>query len=187
MNFSSVETDVTCAVEVFLATAMLHREQPGREDFTIQEIVSRAARENITGEMRQGVSVHASQHCVANKAPNPAKHRMLFATGKHARRLLLPADAIHPQRTGKIFPTPDEIPERYFPILKWAEARYELDRSREYVAGKDSQGAPSHHGGKPATADRWLDSLFELEGLGKEHWKDVDPDEFVTQLREGWE
>src|ERR1700677_4431471 len=95
MNSPAVLTDVTCAVEVFLATALLHREQPSRHDFTIQEIVSRAARENITGEMRQGVSVHASQHCVANKAPNPAKHKMLFATGKHNRRLLLPGDDVH--------------------------------------------------------------------------------------------
>ena len=86
MALQAVSTDITCATEVFLATALLHREQPGRADFTIQEIVSRASRENITGEMRLGVNVHASQHCVANRAPNPAKHRMLFATGKHTRR-----------------------------------------------------------------------------------------------------
>jgi hypothetical protein len=187
MSFSAVETDVTCAVEVFLATAMLHREQPGKGDFTIQEIVSRAARENITGEMRQGVSVHASQHCVANKAPNPAKHRMLFATGKHARRLLLPADEAHPQRTGRIFPDADEVPERYLPILEWAKRRYESDRASGHTAIQNLTNAPSLRVGEPETADRWLESLFELEGLGKEHWKDVDPDEFVRQLREGWE
>ncbi len=170
MSFQAVLTDVTCAVEVFLATALLHREQPSEADFTIQEILSRAASENITGEMRQGVSVHASQHCVANKAPNPARHKMLFATGKHTRRLLLPTDEIHPQRTGKIFPDPDELPEKYLPVLEWAKARYE-----------------SNQVGKPETATRWLESLFELEGLGKEHWKGVDPDDFVRQLREGWE
>ncbi|HEX4757806.1 MAG TPA: hypothetical protein VH308_07480 [Terracidiphilus sp.] len=37
------------------------------------------------------------------------------------------------------------------------------------------------------TPQGWLESLFELEGLGKEYWKDVDPDEFVRKLREGWE
>jgi len=35
--------------------------------------------------------------------------------------------------------------------------------------------------------ERWLDSLFELEVLGKEYWKNVDPDESVGQLREGWD
>ena len=125
MTSQNVLIDVSCAVEVFLATALLHREKPEREDFEIREIVNRASRENITGEMRSGVNVHASQHCVANRAPNPAKHRMLFATGKHTRRLLLPGDEVHPGRTGKIFPETDEIPEKYQPLLEWAKQRYE--------------------------------------------------------------
>jgi hypothetical protein len=32
-----------------------------------------------------------------------------------------------------------------------------------------------------------LESLFELEGLGRDSIEGVDPDEFVRQLREGWE
>jgi len=178
---------VSCAVEVFLATAILHQEQPSRPDFTIQEIVSRAARENITGEMRQGVSVHASQHCVANKAPNPAKHRMLYSTGKHNRRLLLPGDEVHPERTGKIFPEPGELPEQYLPLLDWAKSRYESARNFAYDRSLSTTRDSLNSTTEPKSADRWLESLFELEGLGREHWKGVDPDEFVRQLREGWE
>jgi hypothetical protein len=29
-----------------------------------------------------------------------------------------------------------------------------------------------------------LQSLLEMEGLGQEYWKNVDPDEFVRKLRE---
>jgi hypothetical protein len=186
MATQAVVADVSCAVEVFLATALLHREQPGRADFTIQEIVSRAARENITGEMRSGVNVHASQHCVANKTPNPAKNRMLFATGKHTRRLLLPGDETHPGRTGKIFPEPGEVPHRYLGLLEWARARYERWGG---VGGGPHGDAPAggSHGGETEKALRWLESLFELDGLGKEHWKGLDPDEYVRKLREGWE
>ncbi|MGA2848508.1 MAG: hypothetical protein ABSE46_05905 [Terracidiphilus sp.] len=187
MNSPAVLTDVTCAVEVFIATALLHREQPSRLDFSIQEIVSRAARENMTGEMRQGVSVHASQHCVANKAPNPARHKMLFATDKHNRRLLLPGDEVHPQRTGKIFPDPGELPERYLSLLDWAKSRYESARNFANDRDLSSSGNFSHSVTESKSADRWLESLFELEGLGKEHWKGIDPDEYVRQLREGWE
>lgn len=179
MNMQSEMTAVSCAVEVFLATALLHREQPSRPDFTIQEIVSRAARENISGEMRSGVNVHASQHCVANRPPNPSRHRMLYATGKHTRRLLLPSDEVHPDRTGKVFPEPGELPDRYLSILDWAKSRYDS-------AGPAIQRQPSNCG-EPSPPARWLESLFELEGLGREHWKDVSPDEFVRQLREGWE
>jgi hypothetical protein len=183
-----VLTETSCAVEVFVATALLHREQPGRSEFTIQEIVNRAARENITGELRSGVSVHASQHCVANKAPNPGKHRMLFASGKHTRRLLLPGDEVHPGRTGKIFPDAGEIPERYLPLLEWARKRYEEAGSMASpVPSRSAQESVRTSPAPVRTADQWLGTLFELEGLGKEYWKGVDPDEFVRKLREGWE
>jgi hypothetical protein len=184
---SAVAPGITCAVEVFIATALLHQEHPERKDFTIQEIVNRASRENLSGELRQGVSVHASQHCCANKKANPADHRMLFATGRSTRRLLLPGDEVDPGRKGKIFPEAGEVPERYLDLLEWAKRRYES------VAGlAESRGGSSSGGGLPGaqapkTSERWLESLFELEGLGKEHWQDVDPDEFVRKLREGWE
>lgn len=180
--------EVSCAAEVFLVTTLLHQEHPERADFTIQEIVTRAARENITGTLRSGLNVHVSQHCVANRPPNPAKHRMLFATGKHTRRLLLPGDEVHPERTGKIFPEPGEIPEKYLPLLEWAKNRYESSRDKTVTNGASS--GPDHTPTQTQGAEtpqRWLESLFELEGLGKEYWKDVDPDEFVRKLREGWE
>ncbi len=104
-------TDVSCAVEVFIATALLHRENPNRPEFTIQEIVRRAAQENITGEMRSGVNVHASQHCVANKAPNPNRHKMLYASGKNTRRLLLPMRIRCIQNVqAKSFQIPEKFP-----------------------------------------------------------------------------
>lgn len=187
MTSPSAAIEITCAAEVFIATALLHQEQPHREDFTIKEIVSRAARENITGELRQGVNVHASQHCVANKPPNPAKLRMLFATGTHTRRLLMRGDGVHPQRTGKIFPDPGEIPAKYVPLINWAKKRYGDDRSADPFTAPNRPRQTGSRELDAHTPERWLDSLFELQGLGKEHWKNVDPDEFVRQLREGWE
>ena len=184
MNSGGVLTEVTCASEVFIAAALLHREQPGRNDFTIQEIVNRAAKENVVGELRSGVSVHVSQHCVANRAPNPGKHKMLFATSKHTRRLLLPNDIVHPGRTGKTLPDAGEIPEKYLPLLDWAKRRYESE-SVEATAPSSAAGNLRKQQGQ--SEQRWLESLFELEGLGRDHWKDVEPDEFVRKLREGWE
>ena len=180
--------NISCAAEIFVATALLHQEQPHRTDFTIQEIVDRAARENIAGRLRSGVNVHASQHCVANRAPNPAKHRMLFATGKHTRRLLISGDEVHPERTGKIFPDAGEIPERYLPLLHWAERRYEEGDSGptpQSWAGDVEQRKATQQAAE--TPQRWLESLLEMEGLGREYLNGVDPDEYVRKLREGWE
>lgn len=174
MTSTAISLDISCAAEVFLATALLHREQPQRKDFTIQEIVNRVAREGLHGNLRSGINVHASQHCVANRAPNPAKHRMLFATGKHTRRLLLPGDAIHPDRTGKIFPDEDEIPEGYRELLTWAGNRYRAyEVSVEPAAKKEPK--------------RWLADILAMR-LAAVHLADgVDPDEQVRQLREGWD
>src|ERR1017187_10024598 len=101
---SATGVEIKVADEVFIATALLHKENPDREDFSISEIVTRAAKENLFGELRPGVRVHASLHCVANRAPNPGRYRMLYATGDHTRRLLRSSDNVHPERTGKIWP-----------------------------------------------------------------------------------
>jgi hypothetical protein len=181
MPESATKTEISCAVEVFLAAALLHREQPGRSEFTIQEIVTRAARENITGELRSGVQVHASQHCVANKAPNPARHKMLFATGKHTRRLLSPSDEPHPGRTGKIFPDPGEVPEQYLPLLEWARDRYAHQDSSPNRPEANSAGQPAE------IPRRHLQNLLDLRLAGAHLANGEDPDDYVRRLREGWE
>jgi hypothetical protein len=197
MASTAVLIDVSCAVEVFLAAALLHKEQPGRSDFSIQEIVNRAARENITGEMRSGINVHASQHCVANKAPNPAKHRMLFATGKHTRRLLLPGDEVHLGRTGKIFPEAGELPEEYLPLLEWAKERYENSRGRAgRTAGEvdewDRQMRKSSNSldtvaNELEASPLYLGGLLRARGIGAEMAAGIDPDDYLRELREGWQ
>lgn len=186
----SLPTEVSCAVEVFVATALLHKEQAGRSEFTIGEIVNRAAIENINGELRSGVQVHASQHCVANKAPNPAKHKMIFATGKHTRRLLLPGDEVHPGRTGKIFPDPGELPDKYLTLLDWAKARYDRESISESHGGKDggkSSAATATLNDGPEKPRRHLQALLDLRLAGAHLADGEDPDDYVRRLREGWE
>ena len=141
---------VRVADEVWIATALLHREHPERDDFTIQEITARATRENLHGSLRPGVMVHASLHCVANKAPNPASYRMVFATGKHTRRLYRPGEAAHPLRRGKMTPRRDQIPEPYWELLYWYET--------VYIPNGPKSPSP-------------LDRILRLRGLGKEIWQ----------------
>lgn len=183
-------TEVSCAVEVFVATALLHKEQPGRSEFTIGEIVNRAAIENINGELRSGVQVHASQHCVANKAPNPAKHKMIFATGKHTRRLLLPGDEVHPGRTGKIFPDPGELPEKYLPLLAWAKDRFERADNvggQRATDGRECAAATANVNCGFEAPRRHLQALLDLRLAGAHLANGEDPDDYVRRLREGWD
>lgn len=152
------------ADEVWIATALLHRESPRRLDFTVAQIVERARRERLTRELRPGVRVHALLHCVANRPPNPAGYRMLFATGRTTRRLYRPGDPSHPARRGKTVPHPDAIPPAYRNLLDWYRSRY---------------AAPS--GGTERA-----DPLLALRGSGKALWADEHADDYVRRLREGW-
>jgi hypothetical protein len=157
---------IKVADEVWVATALLHRENPSRSDFTLQEIVERAEKEGIIEERRPGVYVHAALHCVANRPPNPGRYRMLYETKPKHRRLFREGDCYDPQRQGgKVTPEADEIPLRYAYLLKWYE---------EW----------SHSQGKKAIES---DPLLALYGSGKKLWADEHADEYVARLREGWE
>lgn len=160
------ETHVKVSVETWLVVALLHKEQPQRQDFTIREIVDRAEKEGIGGSLRPGLRVHATLHCVANRPPNPGKYRMLYATGKHTRRLFRPGDDFHPAReSGPALPRREEVPPGYQKLLEWYDKEY-LNRPVKNEGG---------------------DPLLELRGSGRHLWADEHADNYVRRLREGWE
>lgn len=113
------------ADEVWVATALLHLENPGREDFSISEIVERAMKEKLGGGFRPGLPVHASNHCVASKSPNPARLRMLSETGRGRRRLFRAGDAYHPDRKGgRTRPDKADLPPKLDHLVDWYEKEY---------------------------------------------------------------
>ena len=156
---------IRVADEVWIATALLHRAHPERDDFTVSEIVRRAEAEKVAGSgpLRPGVQVHAYLHCVANKAPNPGRHRMLVETAKGRRRLFRPGDPCHRLRaSGKHVPDARAIPPAYGDLLEWYR--------RAYV-GADGDG-----GGDG-------DPILSLRGMGKAIWAHEDADAYVERLR----
>lgn len=156
---------IKVADEVWIATALLHREHPELPDFTTTEIEERARVEASPEQLRPGVRVHAIQHCVANRAPNPGRYRMLIETAPHRRRLFRPGDRYNTAREGaKRLPERAEIPERYHYLLDWYELEYVSRRSPDVDA----------------------DPIMALHGLGKEIWADEDADAYVARLRQGW-
>lgn len=160
------QTELRVADEVWVIVAMLHRENPNREDFTIEEIMDRANNEHATGVLRPGFYVHVIQHCVANRPPNPGRYRMLVETQKDRRRLYRTGDPYHQKRDGsKTTPEPEELPTQYRNLLDWYRDEYNANRANAIEN----------------------DPLLKLRGSGKEIWKGIDPDEYIRQLREGWE
>jgi hypothetical protein len=159
-------TTIKVADEVWIATALLHRELPERTDFTVEEIVDRAQREGIERPLRPGVYVHVVQHCVANRPPNPGRYRMLFETAGGRRRLFRKGDTYHPAREGaKITPASADIPTVYHCLLAWY-------RNWSMAAAQAAEEG---------------DPLMALLGSGKGLWSDEHADDYVRRLREGWE
>jgi hypothetical protein len=154
------------ADEVWIAASLLHREHPGANDFSVEEIVERARQENLHGELRPGVYVHVVQHCVANRPPNPGRYRMLFETAHGRRRLFREGDTYHPDRDGaKTTPAAEDMPVGYDGLLSWY--RGWCTRAASNIA-KD-------------------DPLLSLRGSGKHLWSNEHADQYVRRLREGWE
>ena len=161
-----MNNQIRVADEVWIATALLHRQFPGDRDFSVGEIVRRAESEKVTGvaPLRPGVQVHAYLHCVANKPPNPGRYRMLVETSKGRRRLFRPGDPCDPGRTmGKDVPRDEEIPPEYVALIDWYRNEYVRNGER-----------------------RVADPILSLRGLGKEIWADEEADAYVRRLREGW-
>ncbi len=161
-----VAIDVKVADEVWIATALLQMENPGRADFSIAQIVERAQAEGLTEELRPGVRQHAQQHCVATLPASPNTYRMLTETRPKHRRLFRLGDAMHQdRREGKMTPQVQDLPERYEYLLGWYRTWSKLAQ-------------------KLATPE---DPLLALYGSGKELWADEPADQYVARLREGWD
>ena len=165
-NTAATETDLKVADEVWIAAALLHRENPAETDFAVDEIVRRAQREGLHKPFRRGVYVHVVQHCVANRAPNPARYRMLFETAPGRRRLFRIGDSYHPDREGsKTTPKAEDLPGKYRELLDWYRG-WGQDSVEERIKN---------------------DPLLALYGDGKDLWAGETADDYVRRLREGWE
>lgn len=161
-----LENKLKVADEVWIATALLHREHPEQPDFVIEQIVERARKEALHQSLRPGVYVHVVQHCVANRPPNPGRYRMLFETSDGRRRLFRKGDFFHPERLdGKITPNRDDLPSGYSGLLNWYD---EWSSAGSANLKKE-------------------DPLLSLRGSGKHLWAREHADDYVRRLREGWE
>ncbi len=161
-----VQPPLKVAEEVWVAAALLHRNSPRRKDFTIDEIVERVRKEAGGRKLRASVYAHVVQHCVANKPPSPSRLRYLVETRPGYRKLFRRGNGWHFYRDrGRKIPLGSSLSPQYQYLLRWYEQEYDV--------------------ATPKRMER--DSILALRGLGKEIWEGVDPDEYVRQLREGWQ
>lgn len=158
-------TGILLADRIWIATALLHRENPHRDDFSTEEIRTKLREAGLSSGLKpSSVAAHLNQHLVANVPPSSTGYRMLFRTQSGNVRLLRTGDFIDPQRRSKQVPKRDELPSRYQPLLDW------------YEEWSIRTPAPA----KPNFDD---DPLIRLIGSGKHIWADEHADEYVENLR----
>lgn len=156
---------------LWIAAALLHREQPERPDFANAEIEARLAEEAFVDMEQPGIATHLSRHGVANKSDNGASLRFFYATGHGRKRLFRRGDSYHPDREGpedhggtRIHPRKEDIPARFHYLIDWY-----LD---EYSRPRQTAGAS--------------DPILAMRGLGTRLASGEHPDDYVGRLRENW-
>ena len=147
--------------------ASLTREQPDQSGFSHDEIL-KTVHELMPnhGFKLSTIRTHITSHCVANKKPDPGKHRKLFLNADGTYRLYRPGDEYHAGRKdGKLLPDVNRIPKEYCDLLDWYHAKHL--RTRKAVES---------------------DPILALRGLGKEHLLRMGGGEkFLRDLRSGWD
>jgi len=166
---SPVEIDLLLADRIWLAVAMLHREFPGRKDFSKDEIREKLSEAGLdAGVKRTSIHAHLKEHMVANVPPSATRYRMLVETRPGYLRLFRPDDPIHPLRqAGKLtksVPRREDVTPEFHSLLDWYD---------DWIA---RQSAPL-----PVNYDD--DPLIRLMGSGREIWAGEHADEYVEKLR----
>lgn len=157
---------ITAADLIWIATASLERENPARKGFSHDEIRQRVySLEPDHGFPDATIRTHITTHCVANKRPDPGKHRKLYMNPDGTYRLYRSGDPCDPGRKeGKTVPDANRIPAKYHDLLEW------------YQSG-DAGHAPTSE----------TDPILALQGIGKELWRELGGGErFIRALRANW-
>lgn len=116
---------LTTSVVVWIATALLHKENPSRSAFTIREIEEKVNGLNLLSVQQATITQHITAHCVANSYASPDTNRILFRVGRGLYRLYRRGDSFHSTRqNGKITPIVEVMPKEYLNLLEWYEKEY---------------------------------------------------------------
>ena len=117
--------DITTANAVWIATALLHRENKDKEAFSTKQIFDKAKSLNLLKSVDATLMMHISLHCVANAKAQPDKHRKIFRVIKGWYRLYRPGDSFDESRAnGRSAPLAEEIPEKFSGLIDWYDTEY---------------------------------------------------------------
>lgn len=130
---------LSTANAVWIATALLHKENEGKNAFQIKEIFEKVKKLDLLTTQDSTLSMHISLHCVANAKAAPDTHKKLFRVSSGWYRLFREGDSFHESRVkGKIEPLPEMIPQQYRYLIDW----YKNEYAKSSLGSNSSFGQP---------------------------------------------
>jgi hypothetical protein len=162
----------TLVDEIWVATLLLHKENPSRSDFSVSEIRDKVLELNPKRSSSPGLNTHLSTHCIAGKPKHGTNNRILTETRRGYRRLFREGDPFDASReNGKIIPDAKELPEQYRPLISWYQSSYNQRQVKTMAADERVRILKTLIGSIP---DEDLKRMSEAIEEGCEH---VDEDE----------
>lgn len=126
------ELEIATSTAVWVATALLHKENPSRTAFKIKEIEQKVKYLNLLSVQDATITQHITSHCVANSHASPDTSRMLFRAQRGLYRLYRKGDSHDSTRQyGKICPVSEVVPKKYRDLLEWYE-KYSVQSSSTF-------------------------------------------------------
>jgi len=129
---------------IWIATALLHKENEKRDAFKIKEITDKV-KEIFNLKVNDAtISIHVSSHCVANTRASPDRNRILFKVDRALYRLYRPDDKYNSSRSGgKTKPRTEAIPQEFQYLLEWYSKEYCNRKGNSFLEANKREIEPS--------------------------------------------
>lgn len=117
--------EISTANVVWIATALLHKENPHRKAFRVEEIFKKVKSLELLNVAPMTIKMHISSHCVADRKGSPSTHRKLTRVEPGWYKLYIKEEPYHEDRkNGNIVPGKELIPDQFEELIDWFNNYY---------------------------------------------------------------
>ncbi len=121
----SPKKSITTPTVVWLATALLQRENPQSDAFSAKEIFYKVKELDLLSVSDSTINMHITSHCVASGKESPDRHRKLTRVRSGWYRLFKEGDSFHETRsTGHTVPLAGMLPLEFKDVIDWYNTQY---------------------------------------------------------------
>ncbi len=129
-----LKKSITTPTVVWLATALLHKDNPQSDAFSAKEIFHKVKQLNLLSVSDSTINMHITSHCVASGKESPDRHRKLTRVRSGWYRLFREGDSFHETRSiGQIAPLAEMLPSQFKDVIDWYNAQYNTSNTKSHT------------------------------------------------------